>query len=124
MAAEQGYDEVTGLIDTVTRFEDEIRNAMKEQSEGSKQVLEALGAMTDVTEAVRTGSKEITKETIGLGMDMNQLKELSGNVYNLVTQIHETIAAMNDAFGQVAATITQNTQAVAVVSKEIGRFVV
>lgn len=123
-AAEQGYDEVSDLIDTVNRFEDEIRNAMKEQAEGSKQVLEALTAMTDVTEAVRTGSKEITKETIGLGIDMSKLKELSSTVYTLISQIHETITAMNTAFSKVNSTINKNNIAVTSVVNETNRFIV
>lgn len=123
-AAEQGYDEVTELIDTVTRFEDEIRNAMKEQAEGSKQVLEALTAMTTVTETVRNGSKEITKETVGLGVDMAQLKDLSGTVYTLVNQIHETITTMNEAFNRVASTIARNNNAVATVSNAVKRFII
>ncbi|HPD81143.1 MAG TPA: methyl-accepting chemotaxis protein [Spirochaetia bacterium] len=103
---------------------DEIRNAMKEQAEGSKQVLEALTAMTTVTETVRNGSKEITKETVGLGVDMAQLKDLSGTVYTLVNQIHETITTMNEAFNRVASTIARNNNAVATVSNAVKRFII
>ncbi|MCL2213893.1 MAG: methyl-accepting chemotaxis protein [Treponema sp.] len=52
----QKFEAIDNLIKTVSEQEENTRNAMEEQSQGSKQVLEAVGSLNDITQHVKSES--------------------------------------------------------------------
>ena len=53
------FGTILGQIESLNTLEREIRQALIEQNEGSRQILEALQNITDMTEGVRTASREM-----------------------------------------------------------------
>lgn len=107
----KGFDQVAGLIQVVSRFEDEIRAALQEQSSRSQQILEALGTMNGVTEAVRNSAGEMTDGARGLVDGMDRLSGISAD--------KDKIAA---SFEGMVAMIDENSRTADAVGSQIRRF--
>lgn len=120
--AESSFDKVSNLITTVTKFEDEIRNAMREQSLGSSQVLEALTSMNGVTETVKTGAREMTDGAKSLIKGMQTLNLLSERVGTEMNRINQDVVSIGTTFKDVLSLITENTNAIDHVNNQIDKF--
>jgi methyl-accepting chemotaxis protein len=53
------FGAIDGAVRTVAEQEENIRNAMEEQSQGSRQILEAIGQLGEITRQVKNGSLEM-----------------------------------------------------------------
>jgi len=120
--ASRGFDEVASLIDTVSGREDEIRNALREQAEGSKQVLEAIGSMNGVTGRVKEGAREMGESAVSLAEGMRRLGELSSRVRAEMRRITGDVDRIGATFADVVAMVEANTGAIGRVTGQIGRF--
>ncbi len=72
----------------------EIKSAMEEQSEGSKQINEALGSMNNATAQVRVASEDVDKAREGIIGDVTSLKQSSDLVKGQVEKMEEHIKQM------------------------------
>jgi methyl-accepting chemotaxis protein len=53
------FGAIDDAIKTVAEQEENIRNAMEEQSQGSKKILESIGQLSEITRHVKSGSLEM-----------------------------------------------------------------
>jgi methyl-accepting chemotaxis protein len=53
------FEAIDGGVKTVSDQEENIRNAMEEQGAGSKQILEAISQLNEITKMVKDGSQEM-----------------------------------------------------------------
>jgi methyl-accepting chemotaxis protein len=97
------FEAIDNGIRTVSEQEESIRNAMEEQSAGSKQILEAIGQLNEVTRLVKSssgemldGSKQIIRESKNLEMatqeisnGMNEMASGAGQITTAVNQVNE-----------------------------------
>jgi len=97
------FDVIDTDIKTVTEQEGVIRNAMEEQNEGSKQILEAVSQLNELTRQVKDesvqmlqGSREVIKESRNLE---NVTQEITGGINEIALgaeQINEAVNMVND----------------------------
>jgi len=120
--AEKGFDRVTGLIETVTGFESEIRNAMREQTQGSVKVLESITSLNGVTENVKVDARKMTAGVEALVRNMNNLNRLSMLVSADMKRIDEDVRLIRAEFKSVTSLIKNNTIAVDRVNGQIAKF--
>lgn len=120
--AETGFDQVTILIETVTRFETEIRNAMREQNQGTTQVLEAINSLNGVTETVITDAKKMKTGVGTLAQHMQNLNRLSTLVIADMKRIDQDVTLIRNSFSTVTALIKTNTSSVDHVNSQIATF--
>jgi methyl-accepting chemotaxis protein len=116
------FEAIDGGVRTVSDQEENIRNAMEEQNEGSKQILEAIGRLNEVTQMVKSGSEEMLE---GSQQVINE-----GN--NLATMTEEITASMNDmasgadqingAVGHVNTISSSNRDNINILVQEVSRF--
>lgn len=86
-------------VKTVAEQEEGIRRTMEEQSEGSKQVLEAITVLNDITQKVRasslemlTGSNQVLKEA----RSMNTItQEITGGMSEMASGTDQVTIAVN-----------------------------
>lgn len=121
-AAELGFSEVNTLIDTVSRYEDEIRNALREQTIGSQQVLEALTAMNRVSETVKSEASEMASGTRSIVDNMRQLNELSTRIKNEMSVINRDIGHMTGIFSDILGLVNANASDIQQVRQQLERF--
>jgi len=97
------FDVITSDVKTVTEQEGTIRNAMEEQNAGSKQILESINQLNDITRKVKDeseemleGSQEVIRESKNLGQ---VTQEISGGISEMAIgaeQINEAVNMVND----------------------------
>jgi methyl-accepting chemotaxis protein len=90
-------------VKTVSEHEQNIRNAMEEQEEGGKQILESISRLRDITASVKKGSdhmaesgKTLVKETDGFIKISRDAVEGMSEILKGVSQINASISHVND----------------------------
>jgi methyl-accepting chemotaxis protein len=109
-------------VKTVSDQEEQIRGAMEEQTEGSKQIMEALAQLNNITRQVKEGSLEMlegSKEVIQESTNLEKVtQEISSSVNEMAAGAEQVNAAINEA-----NTITgRNKENIDVLVREVSRF--
>jgi len=93
------FTTIESEVKTVSEQEDGIRRAMEEQSEGSKQVLEAITILNDITQRVQAGSLEMltgSNQVVKEARNMNAItQEITGGMNEMATGAEQVTAAVN-----------------------------
>ena len=94
---------IDSSVKTVSEQEENIRNAMSEQNEGSKQILDAVGQLNDITRQVKEESIEMYKESRDVIQESRNLdhvtQEITGGINEMATgaeQINEAVNKVNE----------------------------
>jgi len=118
----QRFEAIDKHIRTVSDQEENIRNAMEEQGQGSKQILEAIGNLNELTRQVKGGSNEMregSSEVIKEGKNLEIItQEITGGMNEMSTgaeQINVAVHRVNDL------TVT-NQQKIDILTKEVAKF--
>jgi methyl-accepting chemotaxis protein len=116
------FDDIARKIDSVAERELSIKNAMDEQGEGSKQILEAVGQLNSITGSVKsgsvemlTGSSEVIRESENLGRITG---EVSGSMNEMASGVQEITVAVN----KVNDISQENKQSIDALLREVGAF--
>ncbi|MDR1804086.1 MAG: methyl-accepting chemotaxis protein [Treponema sp.] len=116
------FIDIDSSVKTVADQEENIRNAMEEQSEGSKQVLQAISHVNDTTHVVRDGSvemlegaQEVIRESNNLGI---ATQEIVGGINEIATGANE----INDSVHRINELSVRNHENIDLVIQEISRF--
>jgi methyl-accepting chemotaxis protein len=116
------FEVITQEVQIVAEQEESIRNAMEEQSEGSKQVLEAVAKMKDITLMVKSGSQEMyegSKEVIKESRNLEQVtQEIAGGMSEMSSGADEISRAVNE----VRDISDDNRKTVNVLVGEVSKF--
>ena len=93
------FQAIDNNIRIVTDQEGIIRNAMEEQGQGSKQVLDAISNVNDITRQVKSGSIEMldgSKEVIQESKNLGRItEEITGGMNEMVTGADQILIAVN-----------------------------
>ncbi|GHV94466.1 methyl-accepting chemotaxis protein [Spirochaetia bacterium] len=116
------FEAIDGGIKTVADQEEQIRNAMEEQGEGSQQILEAIAQLNEITQQVKKGSQEMlegSKEVIQESKTLEMVtQEISGGMNEMATgadQINTAVSDVNSISGR-------NKENIDILLKEVSRF--
>ena len=115
------FEAIDKKINTVSGQEENIRNAMEEQGTGSKQILEAIGQLNDVTRQVRNGSTEMlegSREIITEGQNlekatreitdgMMEIDKNSGEISAAVKEVNNLSVRNKDSIDKLVTAITR-----------------
>ena len=109
-------------VKTVGEQESAIRQAMEEQGEGGKQVLESISILNDITQKVQlsslemlTGSEQVTKEAL----NMNAItQEITGGISEMASGTNQMAGAVN-TINELSLENKRNIDALIV---EVGKF--
>jgi len=90
-------------VKTVSEQEENIRNAMNEQNEGSKQILDAVGKLNEITRQVKEESIVMYEESRDVIQESRNLdhvtQEITGGINEMATgaeQINEAVNKVNE----------------------------
>jgi len=118
---QERFKNIEEEIQTVSNQETQIRNAMEEQSEGSRQILEAVTQLNTVTSDVRksssgmiTESKEVLNQSTSLrtvtnqiAEDMDKMTKNADEISSAFTRVHEINDANNENIDTLRKGISQ-----------------
>jgi methyl-accepting chemotaxis protein len=109
-------------VRTVADQEANIRNAMEEQGEGSKQILDAIARLNDITQQVKGGSIEMlegSKEVIQESKNLEMVtQEITGGMNEMASgadQVNTAIHRVNELTGD-------NRENIDKLVREVSRF--
>ncbi len=116
------FNEIYEYTNTVKQQEEVVMLAMKEQNEGSTQILEAINSMNDVTSGVKSASTAMHSRSSSV---MEQMTEIGECTRVIVASVKEVVAGASEI---AAAVNTGNTamedtsKAVNLLDTEMNKF--
>jgi len=96
--------------------------AMKEQNEGSRQVLEALDEIQNITIQIRDGSLEMNQGAAMILKEMARLEDISIKVQHSTREIARSSDAIENTIGQIIEVTGKNSEVVLSLNELTGRF--
>jgi methyl-accepting chemotaxis protein len=106
----------------VAEQEENIRNAMEEQGQGSKQVLDSVGNVSGLTRQVKSGSQEMlegSKEVMNESQNLEKMtQEITGGMNEMASGANQVNVAVN----HVNEISVKNRQAIDALIEEVSRF--
>jgi methyl-accepting chemotaxis protein len=109
-------------VRTVSDQEENIRNAMEEQGEGSKQVLKSAGDLNGITQQVKSGSEEMlegSKEVINESQNLEKVtQEITGGMNEMASGAEQ----INVAVHHVNEISNKNREGIEILIREVSRF--
>ncbi|MCL2127357.1 MAG: methyl-accepting chemotaxis protein [Treponema sp.] len=113
------FEAIDGMVKTVAEQEENIRNAMEEQGQGSKQILTAIGSLNDLTQQVKNGTREMlegSEEVIHEGKNLEKAtQEITGGMNEMASgadQINIAVNQVNEISGKNRENIDKLVQEV------------
>ena len=119
---QEKFDIIYELANTVKQQESVIMNAMTEQNEGNKQVLEAMKDIRGSTASVTEGSQEMVSGGEQIIIEMKNLSEVTKNINAQMYEMNASIEGINHAIQNVSESSQNNQIGVDELSNQIGAF--
>jgi methyl-accepting chemotaxis protein len=95
---------------------------MEEQSTGSKQILEAISRLNELTRHVKAGSSE-TREWSKQGItESENLEQVTGEITNAMKEMAEGTHQVGSAINRVKETVDHNKEYIGVMVEEVDKF--
>ena len=116
------FEAIDSGVKVVSQQEGNIRNAMEEQGQGSKQILEAISQVNDITQQVKGGSQEMlegSKEVIQESKNLERVtQEITGGMNEMATGADQ----INIAVHRVNELSNKNREDIDLLVHEVSRF--
>jgi methyl-accepting chemotaxis protein len=116
------FEAMDNGIKTVSDQEENIRNAMEEQSAGSQQILEAIGALNDATQMVKSGSEEMLEGSKQVILESKNLEMTTQEITNGMNEMATGADQINVAVNQVNMISGKNKENIDILVKEVSKF--
>jgi methyl-accepting chemotaxis protein len=116
------FEAIDTGVRTVAEQEESIRNAMEEQGEGSKHILDAVSNLNNITQQVKSGAEEMlqgSQEVIG---ESRNLANITEQLTNGMAEMATGAEQINVAVTRVNEISTQNKDNIDILVKEVSKF--
>ena len=120
--AGSSFDTIVSQISSAVDLVNQITMTMNEQTEGSKQVLEALHDIQEVTTVVRSGSQEMDQGAGVIIKEMDRLAEISRQVQDNARTIAQAVQTIESTVSEIADNAQINSESVAVLRDMTSKF--
>jgi hemerythrin-like metal-binding protein len=126
--AAEGVLDKFGAIDSgvksVLDQEERIRGSMEEQSAGSRQILEDLGQLNEITRRVKTGAGEMQEESRGVIREGKNLEAAAADISRGVTEIASGIVRVNSSVEHLREIGGQNGSNIEALGNAVSQFAI
>ncbi len=116
------FEAIDTGVKTVSQQEENIRNAMEEQEEGSKQLLQSTGGLKEITVQVKGGSEEMldgSQEVLKESQNLERVtQEITGGMNEMATGAEQINLAVNN----VNDMTQKNREAINDLLREVSKF--
>jgi methyl-accepting chemotaxis protein len=116
------FEAIENEVKTVSGQETHIRGAMEEQEVGSRNILDAITQLNEVTELVRNASKDMIDEGNEILKQSIDLKQLTADVSNSMGIMVESASHISNAVTRVNEISEENRENIQSLSAEVARF--
>jgi methyl-accepting chemotaxis protein len=116
------FEAIDRGVRTVSDQEENIRNAMEEQSAGSKQILEAIGQLNEVTQMVKGSSDEMLEGSRQVIEEGKNLEMVTAEITNGMNEMATGADQINVAVSRVNTISGENKTNIDILVGEISKF--
>jgi methyl-accepting chemotaxis protein len=116
------FEAIDSGVKTVSEQEENIRNSMEEQNTGSKQILDALGQLNDISQMVKDGSVEMLEGSQEVITEGKNLEMVTQEITNGMNEMATGAEQINVAVDRVNTISGQNKESIDVLVREVSRF--
>ena len=119
---EEKFNMIFNLAEQVKDMSNSLTHAMREQENGSKEVLTAIKNINMVTIEVQAGSEEMLKGGESVAEEMKKLDELTRIITDGMNEMAIGAAQINNAVQEVNNITQQNKRSIENLTDEVGKF--
>jgi methyl-accepting chemotaxis protein len=116
------FEAIDFKVKTVSDQEENIRNAMEEQSTGSQQILEAIGQLNEITQMVKGGSMEMLEGSKEVIHESKNLGAVTQEIANGMNEMACGADQINVAISRINTISGENKENIEVLVQEVSRF--
>ena len=116
------FEAIDSSVRTVAEQEENIRNAMEEQGEGSKQILEAIGHVNEITLLVKDGSHQMLEGSSEVIRESKNLEKSTQEITGGMNEMAQGAEQINTAIHSVNELCNKNRENIDLLVKEVSRF--
>ena len=120
--AEEKFNIIFNLAEQVKDMSARLTDAMREQENGSKEVLIAIRNINSVTVDVKAGSDEMLKGGEGVADEMRKLDGLTRTITDSMNEMAAGAIQINNAIQEVNEITQKNKQNIRNLAEEVGKF--
>ena len=119
---EEKFNAIFNLAEQVKEMSTRLTEAMREQENGSKEVLIAIKSINTVTTEVQAGSEEMLKGGEGVAEEMQKLDGLTRVITESMNEMASGAVQINNAVQEVNEITQKNKRSIENLSTEVGKF--
>jgi len=120
--AEEKFNVIFALSEQVKTMSQNLMDAMREQENGSREVLTAIKDINQVTNEVQEGSAEMLKGSVGVASEMEKLDGLTRLITDSMNEMSAGAQQISNAVQEVAELTGKNKDSIVSLVKEVERF--
>ncbi|MDR2899912.1 MAG: methyl-accepting chemotaxis protein [Treponema sp.] len=118
----KNFELIDHSVKIVAEQESNIQNAMEEQGQGSKQILEAVSEMNNITQQVKGGSTEMLEGSKEVIAESNNLEKVTQEITGGMNEMAAGAEQINVAVNQVNEISNKNKETIERLMEEVARF--
>ena len=119
---EEKFNAIFNLAEQVKEMSNRLTEAMREQENGSKEVLTAIKSINTVTVEVQAGSEEMLKGGEGVAEEMQKLDGLTRVITESMNEMASGAVQINNAVQEVSEITQKNKRSIESLAEEVGKF--
>ncbi|WP_428770811.1 methyl-accepting chemotaxis protein [Treponema sp. HNW] len=120
--AEEKFNTIFGLSEQVKNMSQSLMDAMREQENGSREVLTAIRDINTVTHQVNDGSAEMLKGGENVAQEMQKLDELTRVISDSMNEMASGVVQIRNAVTEVNEITQKNKTNIENLSNEVNKF--
>jgi len=121
-SALETFEAIEDGIKTVSDQEENIRGAMEEQGAGSKQILEAIGQLNEITRQVKSSSEKMLEGAKNIISEGRNLERATGEITGGMDEMAASAGQIKSAVNEVNSISGQNKQIIDSLVVAVSRF--
>ena len=118
----ENFTAIFNLTEQVKEMSGRLTEAMKEQENGSKEVLSAMRDINSVTTEVQTGSEEMLKGGESVAREMRKLDDLTRIITDSMNEMASGAAEINKSVQEVNTLTQKNKYSIDNLAAEVRKF--
>ena len=119
---ETKFNAIFNLATQVKDISARLTQAMREQENGSREVLAAIKDINQVTNEVQEGSAEMLRGSEGVASEMQKLDGLTRVITDSMNEMAAGAQQISNAVQEVAEISNKNKESIDNLAKEVGKF--
>ena len=119
---EEKFNAIFQLSENVRGMSAELTAAMREQENGSREVLAAIKNISSVTVEVKSGSEEMLVGGKGVANEMRKLDQLTAVIKDSMNEMAAGVQQINRAVQEVNDLARKNKDSIEGLAEEVGKF--